>query len=385
VRRALVLAALALGPTLRADDADVKTVAEWLAGTFTSPAAELPNASGPTRIVSVLVPKSRIGLGAPVLYVETAPASNADRPYRQQFWRVEDDGPGRVRLKLFEPKDRIAVSGKWRDPSDLALFGERDVVERKACDLDLTKGDGVYYGSTMSTGCSTPLGGARYVTGRLVVAPSRLQVANTGFDAAGRKLWGGVDLAFERGPAAPTLVPTPAASAPTLVPTRAAVPAPPSAVAPPPAPAQKAPTPAPPVLAGSALIVRLPNGAQKTLTLPELERLHAVTSADGHARGAPLREVLAAAGADVSEKKRASLAACVLVVYGTDDETAVLALDEIFSERAPIVAWEADGKPLAAGDGPLRVVVPGSPARSIRKPVLLEVRDLGAGGAALPR
>ena len=379
MRRVLVLVALALAPPLLAGDADVKTVAEWLAGTFTSPAAELPGANGPTRIVSVLVPKSRIGVGAPVLYVETAPVSNADQPYRQQFWRVEDDGPGRVRLKVFDPKDRIAVSGKWRDPSDLALFGERDVIERKACDLMLARGDGVYVGSTLSTGCATPLGGARTVTGRLVVAPGRLQIANAGFDAAGRKLWGGVDLTFERGA---SVVATPATRAATAPSAPAALPTGTAAM---PAPAQRAPPPPPPILAGSSFLVRLPNGEQKRLALEDVKRLRAVTSADGHARGASLREVLAAAGADVSEKTRASLAAWVVLVYGADDETAVLALDEAFSDRPPILAWEADGKPLPAGDGPLRLVVPGSPARSIRKPVLLELRDLGAGGAPLPR
>ena len=144
MRTRLAAAALALcAGALRADDADVPKVAGWLAGTFTSPGAELPGAKGPTRLVAALVPKSRIGLGAPVLYVETASGAAPDRPYRQQFLRVEDAGPGRVALKVFEPKDRIAVSGKWREPEDLALFGERDLVERKPCHLTLTRGDGV--------------------------------------------------------------------------------------------------------------------------------------------------------------------------------------------------------------------------------------------------
>jgi hypothetical protein len=376
VRRALVLAALsvALSPALRADDADVQKVAQWLAGTFVSPGAELPGAKGPTRVVSVLVPKSRIGLGAPVLYVETAFASNADHPYRQQFLRVEDDGAGRVRLKAFDPKDRIAVSGKWRDPSDLALFGERDVLPRKACDLALTSGDGVYYGSTVGTGCATPLGGARYTTGRITVGPDRLEIANAGFDAAGRKLWGGADLAFKReaGVPAPAASPTTPVPAPTLPPV------------PTPRPALMA-EPPPAVPAGSTVTVRIPGGKEKTLALHDVKKLRAVTSFDGHVRGAPLAEVLAAAGADVSEKKRASLAATVILVYGADDETAVVALDELFSDRPPILAWESDGKPLPSGDGPLRLVVAGSPTRSIRKPMLLQMVDLASGGAPLPR
>jgi hypothetical protein len=62
-----------------------------------------------------------------------------------------------------------------------------------------------------------------------------------------------------------------------------------------------------------------------------------------------------------------------------------VALDELFSDRPPILAWESDGKPLPSGDGPLRLVVAGSPTRSIRKPMLLQVVDLASGGAPLPR
>ena len=205
IAAALVLASL----PARADESDVPKVAEWLAGTFTAQGGELPRASGPTRLVSALVPKSRLGLGAPVLYVETADSATPDRPYRQQFLRVEDAGPGRVVVKVFEPKDRIAVSGKWRDVTDLALFGDRDVVERKACQLSLARGEGTYFGSTVGTGCPTGLAGARYVTGRLVVAPDRLEIANSGFDAAAKRVWGGQELVFKRD--AVSIVPPPGA------------------------------------------------------------------------------------------------------------------------------------------------------------------------------
>ncbi len=65
-------------------------VAALLAGTFDSKAqAEAsPDGFKAVRLVSVLVPKSRLGPGSPVLYVEQSMVATPDKPYRIRFYRI---------------------------------------------------------------------------------------------------------------------------------------------------------------------------------------------------------------------------------------------------------------------------------------------------------
>ncbi len=133
---ALTLAAF-LGGAAAAAEAPPppEEVATLLAGTFDSKAqAEAdPKAPEAARLLAARVPKSRLGDGAPVLYVEQAILTKLDRPWRQRFYRFDETADGGVVARVFEPKEPRTVSGKWRDPSDLALFGRGDVVERIGC------------------------------------------------------------------------------------------------------------------------------------------------------------------------------------------------------------------------------------------------------------
>jgi hypothetical protein len=190
---ALVLAALAAFPSKGAEPPRaVDEVAALLAGTFDSKAqAEAdPEAFRAVRLVAVAVPKSRLGSGAPVLYLEQAMLATPDRPYRQRFYRIEETADGGVVSRVFEPKDPAAVSGKWREPADLALFGPGDVVERIGCAVRLKKTDAGWEGGTEGTGCPSALSGARYATSRVKLAAGRMESWDRGYDVDDRQVWG---------------------------------------------------------------------------------------------------------------------------------------------------------------------------------------------------
>jgi hypothetical protein len=97
---ALVLAAVSIGVPALAGEAPsaVDEVADLLAGTFDSKAqADAdPKAFRAVRLVSVRVPKSRLGDGSPVLYLEQALLATPDKPYRQRFYRLEATADGGV-------------------------------------------------------------------------------------------------------------------------------------------------------------------------------------------------------------------------------------------------------------------------------------------------
>ncbi len=170
----------------------VEEVAALLTGTFDSSAQSGSDPDGyrAVRLVAVRVPASRLGAGAPVLYVEQALLESPDRPYRQRFYRIEETADGGVVSRVFEPKEPIAVSGKWRDPSDLALYGAGDVVERLGCAVRLMRTDDGWRGSTEGKGCPSALAGARWATSEVTLRPGRMESWDRGYDVNGRQVWG---------------------------------------------------------------------------------------------------------------------------------------------------------------------------------------------------
>lgn len=177
--------------------ANVAEVVAWFSGSWDSSSPSVPDHAGSPRgvLVVVPVPKSRFGFGAPVLYVEEALFAKPNRPTRQRFYRTEDGGSGKVLWRVFEPKDPLAVAGKWRDPSDLQLLSAQDVVERKGCLVTLTKSGDRWEGHTNGAGCLSARAGARYTTSYVTLGADHLELLDRGFDGSGKQVWGS-----EKGP-----------------------------------------------------------------------------------------------------------------------------------------------------------------------------------------
>jgi len=107
-----------------------------------------------------------------------------------------------------------------------------------------------------------------------------------------------------------------------------------------------------------------------------------------HLRAVPLDRVLARfgftpgpMGKDVPIADKRAGWKKVVVAVAADGFEAVFSCAELQEGMGPTrayVAFEADGKPLSAGDGPLKLLVPTDkePSRSVRQLVRLEVVDL---------
>ena len=189
----LLAAALLAGPAAASEPpATVEQVATLLTGTFDSraQAESEPKAPRAARLVGAHVPKSRIGAGAPVVYVEQAPLAKPDRPFHQRFYRIEETADGGVIARVFEPKEPLAVSGKWRDPADLALFGAGDVVERIGCAVRLKRTEEGWSGATEGTSCPSASGAARYAETDLRLSPGRVEWWERGYDVNDLQVWG---------------------------------------------------------------------------------------------------------------------------------------------------------------------------------------------------
>jgi DMSO/TMAO reductase YedYZ molybdopterin-dependent catalytic subunit len=114
------------------------------------------------------------------------------------------------------------------------------------------------------------------------------------------------------------------------------------------------------------------------LSLEDLQRMKQVKVTAKDKSGKDHAEILSTAGATMDKQLRGKNLGKYLLVKCADGYEIVLSLAEVdssFTDRVTILAYESDGKPLAAGVGPFRLIVPGEkkPARSAMQVVALTV------------
>jgi hypothetical protein len=145
-----------------------------------------------------------------------------------------------------------------------------------------------------------------------------------------------------------------------------------------------------PAQSSAALTVSGPDGRTVPLTAADVAKLPHVGFAfaahgETHAYEGPLLiDVLALAGAPTGKGIRGPALADVVLVTAADGYQVALGLAEADPGTRPnriILADRADGAPLDAKSGPLKLVVEGDlrPARGARGVVSLKVIALGAG------
>ncbi len=319
-------------------DASIAEILKRLTGTFDSQEQAVRDAAFQNvRVVGVEVPRSRIGLGAKVVYIEEAEAGKPDRPFRQRFYLLVPGEDGSVSLRLYEPQQAILVAGKWRDPSDLALFGDRDLRERKGCTITLRRGGSVWEGATAGSLCASSVRGATTTTSHLALHADRIEWWDRGFDASGRKVWGpsaGPTVYVKRSDSTPIAAASPVQASP--------------------------PAPTAPAQAGSVRIFGM--GLEKTFTGSELE----ARARGGTVSVLGLLKELGLKTESMSDRRL--LANAILVARASDGYEATFALDELFEEGRVALT-------LAQGRAP-SIAMAASRIRSVRDVKTLELRLL---------
>ncbi|OYQ30080.1 hypothetical protein CHU93_06995 [Sandarakinorhabdus cyanobacteriorum] len=119
-------------------------------------------------------------------------------------------------------------------------------------------------------------------------------------------------------------------------------------------------------------------------SLAPLPRATATLTAHGETRaceGVWLTDLAAASGLPAGQAVSGSALSILIRAEAADGYRVVFTLAELdrkLGNRPVLIADRCDGKPMAAGDGPLRLVVPGEAraARSVRQLVALRVEQL---------
>jgi len=168
-------------------------VAIWLDGDFdsSSQAADDPNYYNiALRMCSIELPE----LGDRILYVEQAPASRLNAPYKQLIYKIEPaDGRIAARVYSIDPALLPRFVGGCKDPESIIIEVDR-LKPREGCTIWLeADGEDSYVGGTEGKGCKTDIGDATYTTTKLIIEPLSITTWERGWDADNAQAWGSED------------------------------------------------------------------------------------------------------------------------------------------------------------------------------------------------
>jgi hypothetical protein len=138
---------------------------------------------------------------------------------------------------------------------------------------------------------------------------------------------------------------------------------------------------------GAQVVVRLPDGADRTVSVAQLSTLPRVSgTATAHGttfryEGVDLRDVLRAGGFTQIDSLRGPQLRRVLLVVGADGYAAAIALadlDPSIGGRKGFLVDREDGAALPPDRGPYRVIIEGDgrPSRWVRQVARLEIVDM---------
>lgn len=173
-------------------DKDLGKIGDMLCGTWktTAPVAQAGGEAGATAEVVMSIAHVRNSELANTLYVESARLDSLHAPYRQAIFQLYKS-KGKARMRTFEfagyATDASAFTGLWTIPNNFPDIAKANLIATMDIELE-AKGPG--YSGKSPYPYPTGRGGAVEMTSEIMISPDALTVADRGFDADGKVVWG---------------------------------------------------------------------------------------------------------------------------------------------------------------------------------------------------
>lgn len=172
---------------LTAQSGDLKTLAKWIAGSYSSREQHLQDSANYFDIRLQIIPIWKDRSDGFWYYVEQAVADFQDRPYRQRVYRIFEPQPGIFESVVYTMNDPLRFT---RRPDLVEKLPLDSLSEKEGCSVILKKKDGVFSGGTVGKKCPSDRRGAAYATSEVTISETMLLSWDRGYDAAGNQAWG---------------------------------------------------------------------------------------------------------------------------------------------------------------------------------------------------
>lgn len=170
---------------------DLRTLAEWLTGSFSSEKQAKENADYRNIVLHATEIWPDANRKFIWIYVEQATAENPDKPYRQRIYKLEQPLEDVFSSTIYSLPQPEAYVGAWETPILFDNLKPSDLMERSGCAVYL-KYDGLanFDGSTDGKSCQSDFKGAEYATSEVLVTQNQIVSWDRGFDANDKQVWG---------------------------------------------------------------------------------------------------------------------------------------------------------------------------------------------------
>ncbi len=185
----LVVSVASVSAVDREEVDDLRRLAAWLTGSFTSTAqAEADSNFFDIRLEMVPIWTDRNdGLW---MYVEQASAAALDRPYRQRVYHLTADSDGSLVSTVYSISEPLRFAGAYADTKPLNALSPDSLMLRDGCEIRMTFTDGAFVGATGKQTCGSTLRGASWATSEVTIHADRLETLDQGWDDDGNQVWG---------------------------------------------------------------------------------------------------------------------------------------------------------------------------------------------------
>lgn len=170
-------------------DQEAKAIGDMLTGSWKTTAPVAADGSAATDIVLGMAPVNVAGMDN-TIYVEMMRGDGLNRPYRHLIWRLTKvKGAWHIHSYEFRRSKGLIPSavGLWAAPTAFPAVSADDLVATMGIPL---KAEGGKYSGSTPVPYASSVGGAVEMTSSISLAPDRIEVADRGFDAAGKQVWG---------------------------------------------------------------------------------------------------------------------------------------------------------------------------------------------------
>ncbi|MCU0612644.1 MAG: chromophore lyase CpcT/CpeT [Candidatus Eisenbacteria bacterium] len=184
-----LVALLVFGAAAQDGESDLRTLATWMCGSFSSGAQAREDAE----YLDIKLNMVRIWPARDDgywLYVEQAVAWSQNEPYRQRVYHLTHVGADIYQSEVFELRDPLRFAGAWRTDAPLSDQSPDSLEARQGCAIILRKHGDAFIGCTLGRLCESTLRGAAFATSEVEITEMHLLSWDRGFAATGAQVWG---------------------------------------------------------------------------------------------------------------------------------------------------------------------------------------------------